>query len=99
MENKPINLYDDFGEEIGTYNPNTEGSLQNLYVEIKKAKEENRITQGYFIAYQKLCETHGLELSAEERITQKETLDNMFSDLVSGKVEGSERFFNDIKNG
>ena len=99
MESKPIRLNDDFGEEIGTYNPNTEGSLQNLYVEIKKAKEENRITPGRFIAYQTICETNGLELSAEERITQKETLDKMVSDLVSGKVEGSERFFNDIKNG
>jgi len=99
MENKPIRLYDNFGEEIGTYNPNTEGSLQNLYIEIKKARDENRITSGRFIAYQTICETNGLELSAEERITQKDNLDKMLEDLISGKVKGSKRLFRDIQNG
>jgi len=99
MENKPIRLYDNFGEEIGTYNPNAEGSLQNLYIEIKKARDENKITTGRFIAYQTICETNGLELSAEERQEKDNTLKNMLEDLISGKVEGSKRFFRDIQNG
>jgi len=99
MGETPIRLYDDFGEEIETYTLGIEGSLQNLYVEIKKAKDENRITSGRFIAYQTICETNGLELSAEERKEKDNTLKNMLEDLVSGKAEGSKRFFNDIKNG
>lgn len=99
MENKPIRLYDNFGEEIGTYHPKTEGSLQNLYVEIKKAKDENRITPGRFIAYQTICETNGLELSAEEREGKETALKSMLEELISGKSKGSKKLFKDIQNG
>ncbi len=99
MKNEPIRSYVDFGEKIETYTLGIEGSLQNLYVEIKKAKDENRITPGRFIAYQTLCETKGLELSAEERKEKDNNVKKMLEDLVSGKAEESKRFFNDIKNG
>ena len=82
MENKQINLYDDFGEKIGTYNPKIAGSLQDLYESVDKARKDNKISVTRYLAYQAILETNGLELSAEERIEQKVTLEILLLNLA-----------------